>query len=473
MRSEVLNQITSGKKHIAIVTYPEAISEKVVNKITLNKHLLKLAKGEKVSLYFIMDILIEFEFERSEFVYEPGQFSIRGGIIDIFSYANEFPYRIEFIGEAVASLRSFDPSTQLSKEIVNHIEIFPDMQKIVVSEKRESILKFIEGYCALWAYDLLFISDRLEMGYQKATEAYQALTKVVRQIPPEEMYVSASEFMKEITAFPILEIGTKSIFKNSTVFSLDFSPQPVFNKNFDLLFSELKKNSESGIFNLILTDTFKQSERIKGILEEIKANNGKQEFIQCEVLPISIHEGFIDKENKIACYTDHQIFERYHRFQLRDGHRSKEALTLKEIYNLAPGDFITHIDHGIGKYDGLETIDMNGKKQEALRIIYKEQDLLYVSIHSLHRISKYIGKEGTAPSLNRLGTNAWNKLKEKTKNRVKDIAKDLIKLYAERRLCKGFAFSIDSYLQNEFEASFMYEDTPDQIKSTADLKKDM
>ncbi len=473
MRSEVLNRMSSGKHHVVLVTYPDALSEKVVNKKTLHNNLLRLAKGEKVSLDFIMDMLIEFEFDRTEFVYEPGQFSIRGGIIDIFSYSNEFPYRIEFIGDSVASLRTFDPSTQLSKEIVERIEIFPDMQKIQIVEQRESLLTFMEGYSVIWAEDLLYVSEKLGMAYHKAEDAYAQLTKVVRQIPPHDLYVSDAEFMKEITSFPLIEIGAKSYFKNATKLVFKFSPQPVFNKNFELLFDELSRNSDLGYRNLILTDTAKQSERIRSILEEAKANRKTKEILQWEVLAVSIHEGFVDKENRIACYTDHQIFERYHRFNIRDGHHSKEALTLKEIYNLTPGDYVTHIDHGIGKYDGLETIDLNGKKQEALRIIYKESDLLYVSIHSLHRISKYIGKEGTAPTLNRLGTNAWNKLKEKTKSRVKDIAKELIKLYAERRLCKGFAYSPDTYMQNEFEASFMYEDTPDQLKSTSDLKKDM
>ncbi len=473
MRSELLNQISSGKQHVAIVTYPEALSEKVVNKKTLHSHLLRLSKGEKVSLDFIMDMLIEFEFERSEFVYEPGQFSIRGGIIDIFSYSNEFPFRIEFVGDSVSSLRSFDPVNQLSKEVMSQIEIFPDMQKIEFSETRESLLTFMQGFSVIWAYDLLFVSERLDMAFEKAKEAYHSLTKVVKQVPPEDIYTQGTEFLKEITAFPVLEFGPTSFFKKGSAFTFQFSPQTVFNKNFDLLFEELRKNCEAGYLNFILTDTVKQSERIKTILEEALNNSKNTDYIHWEVLPISIHEGFIDRENKIAFYTDHQIFERYHRFQLRDGLASKEILTLKEIYNLTPGDFITHIDHGVGRYDGLETIEKNGNKQEALRIIYKEQDILYVSIHSLHRISKYIGKEGTAPSLNRLGTNAWNKLKEKTKSRVKDIAKDLIKLYAERKLCKGFSFSADTYLQNEFEASFMYEDTPDQLKSTADFKKDM
>ncbi|MEI8202810.1 MAG: CarD family transcriptional regulator, partial [Bacteroidota bacterium] len=415
MRSEVLNRMSSGKHHVALVTYPDALSEKVVNKKTLHNNLLRLAKGEKVSLDFIMDILIEFEFERTDFVYEPGQFSIRGGIIDIFSYSNELPYRIEFVGDAVASLRTFDPVTQLSKEIVERIEIFPDMQKIEVIEKRESLFAFMEGYSVVWAEDVLFVSEKLETAYRKAEEAYRQLTKVVRQIQPQDLYVSGNEFLKGIVSFPLIELGSKSYFKDAVKLSFNFTPQPVFNKNFELLFDELSKNSDLGFRNLILTDTAKQSERINSILEEAKVNRQTQEVLQWEVLALSLHEGFIDKENKIACYTDHQIFERYHRFTIRDNYHSKEALTLKEIYNLTPGDYVTHIDHGIGRYDGLETIDLNGKKQEALRIIYKESDLLYVSIHSLHRISKYIGKEGTAPTLNRLGTNAWNKLKEKTK----------------------------------------------------------
>ena len=316
-----------------------------------------------------------------------------------------------------------------------------------------------------------------------------------------ELLMNSKEFLPLLLEFSSVEFGNRFFFKNARQITFNTSPQPSFNKNFDLLMADLVDHSDKGYRNLILADGPKQAERLKAILEDLEASSGKREersenvtakqFAQaasggaqrtvaalqdCErphVLLHVIHEGFIDHDLKLLCYTDHQIFERYHHFHLRDGYTSKEALTLKEIYDLKPGDYVTHIDHGVGRFDGLEKIVNNGKEQEAIRLIYKNDDVLYVSIHSLHRISKYIGKEGTAPVLNRLGSDSWNKLKAKTKSRVKDIARDLIKLYAERRATRGFAFTPDTYMQTELEASFIYEDTPDQIKSTLDVKKDL
>ncbi|MEI7983709.1 MAG: CarD family transcriptional regulator, partial [Bacteroidota bacterium] len=461
-RTEVLNRLNGRSRKLILVSYPEAVSEKVVNKKYIEKNTLKLSVGEQVNMDFVLDLLIEYEFERSDFVVEPGQFSLRGGLIDIYSFSNDHPYRIEFSGNMVASLRSFDPSTQLSIDKINEIIIIPDI--CVNPENKiscESIFSFLPANTVLWLDDPGFMSDILE----KQTAS--------------ELLLTGGEFVKSLLDFSTIEFGHQFYFKTARPVIFNTAPQPSFNKNFDLLFQDLVKNSENGFRNFLLADNPKQAERLQSILEEMETKDAKtllslvprpSSFV---TLNFSLHEGFIDRDLKLACYTDHQIFERYHKFHLQEGYAGKEALTLKELYDLRPGDFVTHIDHGVGRFDGLEKIVNNGREQEALRLIYKNDDLLYVSIHSLHRISKYIGKEGSAPPLNRLGSDTWNKLKNKTKNRVKDIAKDLIRLYAERRATTGLSCAPDTYLQAELEASFIYEDTPDQIKATHDVKRDL
>ncbi|MCK9219913.1 MAG: transcription-repair coupling factor [Bacteroidales bacterium] len=459
-RTEVLNRLHSRARKFVIVSYPEAVSEKVVSKKYLEKNTLKLSVGEQVNMDFILDVMIEYEFERADFVVEPGQFSLRGGLIDIYSFSNDHPYRVEFVGDKVASIRSFDPANQLSIEKVQAITIVPDIR---ISEERkidyESIFSFLPDKAIIWLNDTGFIADTMD------------------KQPASDLLLTGSEFLKLLLDFSSLEFGPQFFLKTGQPIDFDVSPQPSFNKNFDLLLEDLKKNEKQGFHNILLADNPKQVERLHAILEEIQSKRSEEPIIpdnaSRSTLNFSLHEGFIDKDLKLACYTDHQIFERYHRFQLQDGYASKEALSLKELYDLRPGDFVTHIDHGVGRFDGLEKIVNNGREQEAIRLIYKNDDLLYVSIHSLHRISKYIGKEGSAPTLNRLGSDVWNKLKTKTKSRVKDIAKDLIKLYAERRATTGFSFAPDTYLQTELEASFLYEDTPDQIKATIDVKKDL
>ncbi|MCK9423576.1 MAG: transcription-repair coupling factor [Bacteroidales bacterium] len=468
-RTEVLTRLNGRSRKLMLVSYPEAVSEKVVNKKYIEKNTLKLSVGEQVNMDFILDLLIEYEFERSDFVVEPGQFSLRGGLIDIYSFSNDHPYRIEFSGNEVASLRSFDPSTQLSIEKINEITIIPDIR--VNAEKQmsyESIFSFLPGNTALWLDDAGFMADILE------------------KQPVSELLLTGNEFLKLLLGFSTIEFGQRFYFKTARPVIFNTAPQPSFNKNFDLLLQNLLENAENGFRNFLLADNPKQAERLHSIFEDIETKDEgrktKDEKKASSLVPrpsslvtldFSLHEGFIDKDLKLACYTDHQIFERYHKFHLQEGYAGKEALTLRELYDLRPGDFVTHIDHGVGRFDGLEKIVNNGREQEAIRLIYKNDDLLYVSIHSLHRISKYIGKEGSAPSLNRLGSDSWNKLKNKTKNRVKDIAKDLIKLYAERRATAGLSCSPDTYLQAELEASFIYEDTPDQIKATQDVKRDL
>ncbi|MGE5424773.1 MAG: transcription-repair coupling factor [Syntrophothermus sp.] len=453
-RTEVLNRLNSGKKNTIIVTYPEAISEKVVNKKILEKNTLKLTSGESVSLDFILDLLIEYEFERVDFVVEPGQFSLRGGLIDVYSFSGDHPYRIEFEGDKVASIRTFNPADQLSIEKKQAVTIVPDIR--VNSEKRvkyDTLFEFLPSQTVVWLDDLRFTLD------------------IIDKAGMPDYFMTGQMMMDHLQRLKVVEMGSSAYPDHHAQIHFNVVPQPSFNKNFDLLFENLGRNADEGIKNYILADNEKQRERIKSIIADLHEKNPRR--IDLEVILFSVHEGFIDKDLKIAVYTDHQIFERYQRYRLRDGYVSKEALTLKELYDLKPGDYVTHIDHGIGRFDGLEKIVNNGKEQEAIRLIYKNDDILYVSIHSLHRISKYVGKEGTVPTMNRLGSDAWNKLKNKTKSKVKDIAKELIKLYAERKATKGIAFSPDTYLQTELEASFIYEDTPDQLKATIDIKKDL
>ena len=472
-RTEVMNRFLEGNRKTIVVTYPEALAEKVITKRYLTKNIMKLRKGEEVSLDFISELLTEFNFEVVEFVAEPGQFAIRGGIVDVFSYSNENPYRIEFFGDEVESIRTFDPGTQLSLKALNNISLLPNVQDRTIINNRIGFLEFIPSSTSLWFDDIDLSIQKVSDEFQRAIEIFDDLTDKDERLKPEDLFHNGEELKHKLTSFTNVEFGLQNYYSDSELVTFNQSPQPAFNNNFDLLIKDLAEKSFHGFSNYILSDNPKQSERIYTIFEDLQQDNADAANLKFSSINLSLSSGFIDKDLKFACYTDHQIFNRYHKFSLREGFGRKESLTLKEIYDLQPGDFVTHIDHGVGRFDGLQIIDNNGKKQETIRLIYKNSDLLYISIHSLHRISKYVGKDGTAPVLNKLGTNSWNKLKNKTKTRVKDIARDLIKLYAKRKASKGFAFMPDTYLQNELEASFIYEDTPDQIKSTLDVKNDM
>ncbi|MCD4747207.1 MAG: DEAD/DEAH box helicase, partial [Bacteroidales bacterium] len=473
LRTEVLKKLGKGERKSIVVTYPEAICEKVVTKKYLEKNTIRLKRGEAVSIDFITDLLIEYEFERVDFVIEPGQFSIRGGIIDIFSFTNDYPYRIEFSGDEVESIRSFDTISQLSIDKLNHISIVADVHNRIQKETRESFLSYLPKSSVVWIEDVIFCADKITQEFEKAKKYFSEPNNETGQVATNELFITKNDFINDLQNFTIIEFGKHFYFNKAIIIDFDIQPQPSFNKNFNLLIENMNENTKNNINNIIISDNPTQLKRLYAIFDDTNLKNGYDKNFKSDSLKLSLHEGFIDKELKIACYTDHQIFERYHKFQLKDGFKTKESLTLKEIYNLNPGDYVTHIDHGIGIFDGLEKIENNGREQEAIRLIYKNNDLLYISIHSLHRISKYIGKEGSVPTLNRLGSNSWNKLKNKTKQKVKDIAKKLIKLYAERKSTEGFSFSTDTYLQHELEASFIYEDTRDQIKATNDIKKDM
>ncbi len=472
-RTEVLKRFLSGDRRTIVVSYPEALSEKVITKQYLSKNLMKLKQGEEISLDFLVELLHEYNFEAVEFVAEPGQYAIRGGIVDVFSFSNDHPYRIEFMGDEVESIRTFDPVSQLSLQNLNRITLLPNVQDRQIVEKRISFLDYMPPKTTVWLDDLAYTRDRIAEEFKKAEDTYHRFSEETDQLPPAGLFVKGDFFIEKLKAFHTVEFGNTLFFKDAKTIEFKQSPQPAFNKNFDLLINDLGKKAVAGFSNFILSDNPKQTERLFTIFEDIQADNPKAGEASFKPINLSLSAGFVDDDIKLLCYTDHQIFNRYHRFRLREGFGRKESLSIKELHDLQAGDFVTHIDHGVGRFDGLQTIDNNGKKQETIRLIYKNSDLLYISIHSLHRISKYVGKEGTPPVLNKLGTNTWNKLKNKTKSKVKDIARDLIKLYAKRKASKGFEYMPDTYLQNELEASFIYEDTPDQLKATVDFKKDM
>ena len=468
LRAEVLRELSGKSKWPRIVvTYPEALSENVVTKKQLKSHSFELHLGGNYSIGFLNELLTEYHFQREDFVYEPGQFSIRGGIVDIFSFGEEYPYRIEFFGDEVESLRKFDPVTQLSVNPAKKFSIVPNIQHKSMLEARESFLDFIDPGSVVWYRDRQFIADRLDHSFEVAERQFEKINSPLNHLPPKDLFVSGQHLLDHLEAFRQILIGTDSD-AGALKFEYAQSPQPAFQKNFDLLIKKLAENHKKGFANFIFSGNPKQIERLETIFEDLNA--------EVKFTPIfqEIAEGFSDQTLKLCCYTDHQIFERYHRFYLKEGFKkNKEALTIKELSSLMPGDFVTHIDHGVGKFSGLEKIDVNGKEQEAIRLIYRDNDILYVSIHSLHRITKYSGKDGAEPSINKLGSGAWAKAKSKAKSRVKQIAYDLIKLYAERKATQGFAFSPDNYLQTELEASFMYEDTPDQEKAIIATKQDM
>ncbi|MFD1628901.1 transcription-repair coupling factor [Pseudopedobacter beijingensis] len=473
LRAEVLSELNHHSEYgRLIVTYPEALAEKVINRAALEKNTLEITVNNKLSIDFINEFLVEYDFERTDFVYEPGQFSVRGGIVDIFSFSHDLPYRIEFFGDHIESIRTFEIESQLSDEQVRSVTIVPNVQSKFLTESNVSLLEFIDRDALVWFKDVQFTVDVIKSGYKKANELWKALPVADKEKNPEWLdpkftFIDERLFAEHMNDFPVIEFGKQFFYTPTSTISFDSKPQPSFNKDFSLLVHNLHENEKSNIENYILTDSPKQQERIFSILSDL---DKKLKFTP---LNTSIREGFVDYDQKIACYTDHQIFDRYYKYKLRRGYAKSQAITLKELRDLKPGDYITHIDHGVGKYGGLEKVEVNGKEQEMIRLIYADNDLLYVNINSLNRISKYSGKDGHIPKMNKLGTEAWDRLKKTTKKKVKDIARDLIKLYATRKAQEGMAFSPDTYLQNELEASFIYEDTPDQEKATADVKKDM
>ena len=465
LRAEVLNRINSRKKPAVIVTYPDALFEKVVTRKELDKNTLKMKLGDTLSLDFLNEILFEYKFKRVDFVTEPGEFSVRGGIVDVYSFSHDEPYRIEFFGDEIDSIRTFDVETQLSKEKVKSITIVPNMANKFLTEKRQSFLTYVASKTLVFAKNTDLLYDRLDDFFEKAKEAFTKLSKDIKHAEPEELFMGGTEFRKHLSDFTLLTQDAKR--NSESLIEFHTKPQPSFNKKFDLLIENLNGYREQGYTNYIFCASEQQAKRFHDIFEEVN------EHVHYQIIVFPLFQGFVDDDQKLVCYTDHQIFERYHKFHVKNGYAKKQAITLKELNKLEIGDYVTHIDHGIGKFGGLQKIDVEGKKQEAIKLMYGERDILYVSIHSLHKISKFNGKDGTPPKIYKLGSGAWKKIKDKTKSRVKKIAFNLIKVYAKRRLEKGFQYNPDSYLQNELEASFIYEDTPDQSTATEDVKRDM
>lgn len=472
-RAEVLNELNHNSEYGKIVvSYPEALAEKVIDRTALEKNTLEISLGASLGIDFINEFLIDYDFDRCDFVYEPGQFSIRGGIVDIFSFSNDIPYRIEFFGDIVESIRTFDIESQLSIDNIKSLTIVPNVQAKFLTENNINILDYIDKDTQIWFKDVAFTLDVVKTGYKKSEELWKALPVADKKqnpqwLDPKFTFTDEKMLGDLLQDFTLVEFGKQFFYKTDHILQYDTKPQPSFNKDFNLLIHNLKENEKQGIVNLIFTDSTKQIERLYAILDDIDKT--------AKFTPVTsiLREGFIDYQQKIAFYTDHQIFDRYYKYKLKRGYQRSQSITLKDLRDLKPGDFVTHIDHGVGKYAGLEKVEVNGKTQEMIRLVYADNDLLYVNINSLNRIAKYSGKEGTAPKMNKLGTDAWDKLKKTTKKKVKDIARDLIKLYALRKAQAGTAFSPDSYLQTELEASFIYEDTPDQLKATLDVKKDM
>ena len=470
MRGEILNKLNVLKPGpVQIVSYPEALFEKVINKKSLIANTFQVKVGEKLDPSFLTEFLNSYGFEITDFVFEAGQFSVRGGILDVFSFANEQPYRIELFGDEVDSIRSFDPDTQLSKDPVNQINIVPDIQQKLVNETRESFLNFLGTGTTLWFKDVELTLEVIDNNFEKAQKALEEVTGGGVQIVsnPQDLFETRRGFLNQIKQFRTVEFGKRFYFKTESKFPYPTKPQPSFNKDFKRLIDDLSDNQSRGFINIIASEQPKQLDRLERIFEDLDP------FVKFRPIPISLREGFIDENLKVVCYTDHQIFARFYKYKLKEKFSKSKAITLKELKTLQPGDFVTHVDYGIGRFAGLERKDVNGKEQEAIRLIYRDNDLLYVSVHNLHKIAKYTGKEGTPPTMSKLGSGDWEAKKSKVKRQLKDIAHELISLYAKRRQAPGFPYSPDNYLQAELESSFIYDDTPDQATATADVKEDM
>ncbi|WP_288325181.1 transcription-repair coupling factor [uncultured Phocaeicola sp.] len=470
LRTEVLSRLQKGDT-LCIVTYPDALAEKVVSQEELTDKTLKLSVGEHVDTEFIAEVLTGYGFEHVDYVYEPGQYAVRGSIIDVFSFASEFPYRIDFFGDEVDSIRTFEVENQLSKEKKQSVAIVPELTKST-DGSGVSFFEFISRDAVLAMKDFLWVRERIQSVRDEALSpqalaAYEGEKTELMSL--ETKLIDGAEFTVRAVEFKRIEFGNKPTGTPQATLTFDTSAQPIFHKNFDLVSSTFTDYLEQGYTLYICTDSEKQANRLKDIFEE------RGDKIAFTPVNKTLHEGFSDNNLRSCFFTDHQIFDRFHKYNLRsDKARSgKVALTLKELSQFEPGDYVVHIDHGVGRFAGLVRIPNGDTTQEVIKLVYQNEDVVFVSIHSLHKISKYKGKEGETPRLNKLGTGAWEKMKERTKTKIKDIARDLIKLYSQRKQEKGFSYTPDSFLQHELEASFIYEDTPDQLKTTQDVKADM
>jgi transcription-repair coupling factor (superfamily II helicase) len=492
LRTEALTKIAGGGNKKIIVTYPEALFEKVVLAKKLAANIISIKQADTINVEGILELLVMLGFSRTDFVYEPGQFAIRGGILDIYSFGNEKPYRIELFGNEVDSIRIFDPQTQLSERKLLQVNIIPNVETQFESGEKISLFEFLPENTIVWLNNWKFIKEKVEqenenlevyLDYEAASKTAQAGKKnkantdadddedeaLEKKVVTLDDFVNAEMLEKQIGERHQLSFQNSFAPPATEHSTINFStkPQPSFNRNFNLLISDLKSWESKGFTIHLFAEQAKQLERLYSIFKDL---GSEIEFVP---VPVSIHEGFIDEDLQVVCYTDHQIFQRYHKFRVKQAFSKNKAITMKTLRELQPGDYVTHIDHGVGIFSGLQKIDVNGRMQEAVRLRYKDNDLLYVNLSSLHKISKYTGKEGSIPKMNKLGSDVWNRLKEKTTKQIKDIAEDLIKLYAQRKAQKGFEHSPDNYMLTELEASFIYEDTPDQAKASNDVKRDM
>jgi transcription-repair coupling factor (superfamily II helicase) len=468
-RSEVADRLSNRKRQI-IVTYPEALFEQVPDPGKFRDMRLSVKKGEKVDMDTMLELAVEYGFVREDFVYEPGQFSVRGGIIDIFSFGSSWPYRIELFDEEVESIRMFNPLTQLSVKNLSEFNLYPNVGTVSDETKKVSLISLLPKKSLIWIKDQSVLTGQLDL-FQANFDSYMETADT--HVKENEFfqlfsYDTSENLINYLKKFNRIYPGSISE-KHEPDHSIKFnsSVQPSFNKQFDLLIKDFNERTKAGYTNYIFTGNKRQIERFYSIFEDLKAG------VQFTPVYHDIYAGYIDHDLKLVCYSDHQIFRRVYHHRIRKGFSNDQAVSLKMLRELQVGDYVTHIDHGIGKYNGLEKIEIGGHRQESIRLLYKNNDVLYVSINNLHKISKYTGKEGTIPKISRLGSDAWKKLKQRTKKKIRDIARDLINLYAKRKASKGFAFPRDGYLQNELEASFFYEDTPDQLTVTEEVKADM
>lgn len=469
LRTEVLSRL-ERKVPVSVVSYPEALAEKVVSPKTLSDKTLCFKVGQQIETDKIAEELVGYGFEHVDYVYEPGQFATRGSIVDVYSYASEYPYRIDFFGDEIDSIRTFEVDSQLSKEKKDSVSIVPEMAQIDGCDI--CFLEFLPKDAILWVKDLLWVRERIQSIHDEefSSQALQAYEGEATDLDSlKKMLVDGADFAAQALEFRRIEFGNKPVGTPQATLKFETSMQPIFHKNFDLVSSALTDFLQRGYKIFICSDSVKQTDRLRDIFKE---RGDKIEFTPVDR---TLHEGFVDHTLKYCVFTDHQIFDRFHKYNLRsDKARSgKVALSLKELNQFEPGDYVVHIDHGIGKFAGLVRIPNGNTTQEVIKLIYQNDDVVFVSIHSLHKISKYKGKEGEEPRISKLGTGAWEKMKERTKSKIKDIARDLIKLYSQRKQEKGYQYSADSFLQHELEASFIYEDTPDQLKATQDVKADM
>ncbi len=472
LRTEVLTRLQRQEGGLCIVTYPDALAEKVVSQADLDKYTLTLKVGERVDTSFITDVLKSYGFEYVDYVYEPGQYALRGSIVDVFSFSSEYPYRIDFFGNEVDTIRTFEVETQLSKEKKESISIVPDMSITKEGEgKLIPLLDFLPKDAILLIHDLLWLRERTQQVYDETFSPQSILVQETEEVCPvsKDRLAEGKEIAASIVNFKRVEFGNKPSNISDATLTFDTSTQPIFHKNFDRVSECFKEYIRKGYGIYICSDSEKQISRIRAIFED------REDDVSFVAIGRTLHSGFADHTLKMCIFSDHQLFDRFHKYSLKsDKARSgKVALSLKELNQFTQGDYIVHSDHGVGRFAGLVRIPNGNTTQEVIKLVYQNDDVVFVSIHSLHKISKYKGKEGEAPRLNKIGTGTWEKLKERTKTKIKDIARDLIKLYSRRREEEGFRFSPDSFLQQELEASFIYEDTPDQSKATADVKADM